>query len=85
VQDGKTGFLTNEDAIAFAVKMTRLVTEHDLRKKMGAAARQASSDYAVERALNLMLEHYERLVRDAEPRKRGLRFRVRTFIEQFYP
>ena len=85
VEDGVTGFLTDEDAVAFAVKMTRLVIEHDLRKKMGAAARVASSDYAVERALTLMLGHYERLIRDAEPRHRGLHFRVRTFIEQFYP
>lgn len=85
VEDGLTGFLTDEDAIAFAVKMTRLVLEHDLRKKMGAAAREASNDYAIERTLNLMLGHYERLILDAEPRHRGLRFRVRTFIEQFYP
>lgn len=85
VKDGLTGFLTDEDAIAFAVKMTRLVTEHDLRKKMGAAARASSSDYAVERVLKLMIGHYERLIRDAEPRHRGLRFRMRTFIERFYP
>jgi 1,2-diacylglycerol 3-alpha-glucosyltransferase len=83
VEDGVTGFLTDEDTAAFAVKMSRLVTEPDLRRKMGAAAREASSDYDIERALKLMLVHYERLVRDAAPRKRGLRFRVRTFLERF--
>ncbi len=85
VEDGLTGFLTDEDAIAFAVKMTRLVLERDLRKKMGAAARQASSNYAIERTLKQMLGHYERLIQEAEPRHRGLRFRMRTFIERFYP
>jgi 1,2-diacylglycerol 3-alpha-glucosyltransferase len=84
VEDGVTGFLTDEDTAAFAVKMSRLVTEPDLRRKMGAAAREASSNYAIERALKLMIGHYEQLVRDAEPRKRGLRFRIRTLIEQFY-
>jgi glycosyltransferase involved in cell wall biosynthesis len=85
VEDGQTGFLSNEDAIAFAVKMTRLVTEADLRRKMGAAARQASSRYAIERTTELMLAHYERLIREAEPLHKGLRFRLRTYIEQFYP
>jgi glycosyltransferase involved in cell wall biosynthesis len=83
VEDGVTGFLTDEDTAAFAVKMSRLVTEPDLRRKMGAAAREASSNYAIERALKLMIGHYEQLVRDAAPRKRGLRFRIRTLIEQF--
>ncbi len=85
VEDGVTGFLTDEDAVAFAVKMTRLVTEPGLRKKMGAAARQASSHYAIERTTQIMLKLYERLCHESRPRQRGLRFRVRTFIEQFYP
>lgn len=83
VEDGKTGFLSTEDEIAFAVKMTRLVTEHDLRKKLGAAARQASAQYAIERTTKLMLAQYERLVREAEPRHRGLRFQIRSFFEKY--
>ena len=85
VEDGVTGFLTDEDTAAFAVKMTRLVTEPGLRKKMGAAARQASSHYAIERTTQIMLKIYERLCYESRPRQRGLRFRVRTFIEQFHP
>jgi 1,2-diacylglycerol 3-alpha-glucosyltransferase len=85
VEDGRTGFLTDEDAVAFAVKMTRLVIERDLRCKMGAAAREESTKYAIERTMHIMLRYYEHLVRDAEPRHRGLRFRVRTLIEKFYP
>jgi len=85
VEDGVTGFLTDEDTAAFAVKMTRLVTEPGLRKKMGAAARQASSHYAIERTTQIMLKIYERLCYESRPRQRGLRFRIRTFIEQFHP
>jgi len=85
VEDGVTGFLTDEDTAAFAVKMTRLVTEPGLRKKMGAAARQAASHYAIERTTQIMLKIYERLCYESRPRQRGLRFRVRTFIEQFHP
>jgi glycosyltransferase involved in cell wall biosynthesis len=85
VEDGVTGFLTDEDTAAFAVKMTRLVTEGGLRKKMGAAARQASSHYAIERTTQTMLKLYERLYHESRPRQRGLRFRMRTFIEQFHP
>ncbi|MEW5941134.1 MAG: glycosyltransferase [Chloroflexota bacterium] len=83
VADGVTGFLTEEDPIAYAVKMTRLVTEHDLRKKLGAASREQSGNYAIERTTRIMLRYYETLVRQAEPRHRGLRFRVRSFMEQF--
>jgi 1,2-diacylglycerol 3-alpha-glucosyltransferase len=84
VEDGVTGFLTDEDAVAFAVKMSRLATEHDLRRQMGAAAREASSIYAIERTILAMEQLYKKLVREAEPRHRGLRFRIRTFLERYY-
>lgn len=83
VKDGVTGFLTDEDAIAFAVKMTRLVTESELRKKMGAAAREESTNYAIARTTRIMLSYYEQLVKDAEPRHRGLRFQIRSLLERF--
>ncbi len=83
VEDGVTGFLTHEDVVTFAVKMTRLVTEHNLRRGMGATARKASTQFAIERTTQLMLQQYEQLVRAAEPRHRGLRFRMQSFFEQF--
>jgi glycosyltransferase involved in cell wall biosynthesis len=83
--DGLTGFLADEDAAAFAVKMARLVTEHDLRRKMGAAAREESTNYAIERTTRIMLRYYESLICEARTRKRGLRFRIRSFMEQFNP
>ena len=83
VEDGVTGFLSGEDASDFAVKMTRLLFERDLRKKMGAAAREESTQYAIVRTTRIMLRYYEKLIHDAEPRHRGLRFRFRSFLERF--
>jgi len=83
VEDGKSGLLTPEDEIAFAVKMTRLVVEHDLRRQLADGARQASSLYSIERTTQIMLSHYERLAQAAEPRRHGLSFRIRRFLERF--
>jgi len=63
--------------------MTRLVLERDLRRQMGTAARQASSAYSIERTTHLMLEQYEHLIREAEPRHRGLRFQIRSLFEKY--
>jgi len=63
--------------------MTRLVTERDLRKKLGAASHEASGNYAIERTTRIMLRYYETLVHEAEPRHRGLRFRFQELMEQF--
>jgi 1,2-diacylglycerol 3-alpha-glucosyltransferase len=83
VIDGETGFLSPEDTATFAVKMTRLVLERDLRKQMGIAAREESTCYAIARTTRIMLRYYEKLVEEARPRHRGLRFQVRSFLERF--
>ncbi len=83
VVDGVTGFLSHEDVADFAVKMTRLVMDRDLRKKMSAASRGESTKYAIERTTRMMLRYYETLVNAAQPRHRGLGFRIRSFLEQF--
>ena len=83
IEDGVTGFLTDEDPIAFAVKMTRLVTESDLRRKMGAAAYDASQEFAIERTSQLMLGHYQRMADSDRPERSDLANRTRDFLEQF--
>jgi 1,2-diacylglycerol 3-alpha-glucosyltransferase len=67
IEDGKTGFLASEGLAAFSAKLTRLCLDHDLRHRMGTAARQASSQYAIERTTHIMLEQYERLVKTRRP------------------
>ena len=82
VEEGVTGFLTRPDQAAFAAKLTRLCLDHDLRRKMGLAARKASGQYAIERATQILLSHYKLLVSEAAPRKRSLGFRIRSVIER---
>ena len=83
VTDGVTGFLASHDMAAFTAKLTRLCVEDDLRSHMGDAARQASTNYAIERTTRLMLEHYNRLVYDLRPKQRNWLVRLRGLLERF--
>ncbi len=83
VEDGKTGFLATHDLAAYTAKLTRLCLDPKLIQQMGESARQASTAYAIERTSKLMLKHYERLVYDSTPRKRGLSVRLRSMMEKF--
>jgi glycosyltransferase involved in cell wall biosynthesis len=82
VEEDVTGFLVSQSEAAFAAKLTRLCLDRELRRKMGAAARQASEQYAIERATKILLAHYERLVSEATPRRRSLRSRLRGLAER---
>jgi glycosyltransferase involved in cell wall biosynthesis len=84
VEDGVTGFLATEDLPAFTAKMTRLCIDHDLRRKMGADARKASSRFAIEHTTQVMLAHYEHLVYGSKPRKRNWAVRIRSLLERFH-
>lgn len=83
VEDGKTGFLSNEDLPGFTAKLTRLCLDTALRKKMGDAARQTSTLYAIERTSRILLDHYERLVYVSRPRRDSLAVRLRGFFENY--
>jgi glycosyltransferase involved in cell wall biosynthesis len=83
VEDGITGFLATHDQPAFTAKLTRLCLDLNLRARMSNSARQASSAYAIERTTNIMLQHYEKLVRDSKPRKGNWSVRLRGFVERF--
>jgi len=83
VEDGKTGFLATHDLASYTAKLTRLCLDPKLIQQMGESARQASTAYAIERTSKLMLKHYERLVYDSTPRKRGLSVRLRSMMEKF--
>jgi len=83
VQDGVTGFLAYDDLAAFTAKLTRLCLDDDLRRRMGEAARQASTNFAIERTTKMMLTHYNRLVYDLQPRQRDWRVRLRGLLERF--
>ncbi len=82
IEDGVTGLLASQNQAAFAAKLTRLCLDRNLRNKMGLAARKASEKYAIERAINIMLAHYERLASAALPRRRSLSSRIRSIMEK---
>jgi 1,2-diacylglycerol 3-alpha-glucosyltransferase len=83
VEDGLTGFIATEDLAAFTAKLTRLCFDSDLRKQMGAAARQASTRYAIERTTQILLEHYQRLVSGTRPRRDKWEVRLRRLLEKY--
>jgi glycosyltransferase involved in cell wall biosynthesis len=83
VEDGMTGFIASDDLAAFTAKLTRLCLDPDLRKRMGAAARQASTHYAIERTTRIMLDHYERLVNGTRPRRDNWEVRLRGLLEKY--
>jgi len=83
IEDGTSGFLSTEDLSAFTAKLTRLCLDANLRRQMGAAARQASTRYAIERTTRAMLEHYERLVYASRPIKERWDVKLRGLLEKF--
>ncbi len=83
VEDGKTGFLAEEDVAGFTAKLTRMCMDGSLRRQMGEAARQASTQYSIERTSRRLLEHYERLVYATRPRRDSLGVRLRSFFENY--
>ncbi len=83
VEDGKTGFLSAEDMAAFTAKLTYLCLNPSRRKSMGAAAREASEQYAIERTTKILLEHYMRLIQSTKPLKKSLDERLMSVLEEF--
>ena len=83
VRDGETGFLATHDPSAFTAKLMRLCLDPNLRQQMGRSAREASSAYAIERTTTVMLQHYEKVVKDATPRRDNFETRLRKILENF--
>ena len=83
VQDGITGFLSTHELAAFTAKLTRLCLDPNLRAHMRDSAREASSAYAIERVSNVLLQHYEKIVKEAKPRKGNWSVRLRKLLESF--
>lgn len=83
VEDGKTGFLSTEDLAAFTAKLTYLCLHPSLRKEMGAAAREASKEYDIERTTMMLLDQYTRLKHSTKPLKKSLDERLMAVLEEF--
>jgi glycosyltransferase involved in cell wall biosynthesis len=67
---------------AFTAKMVRLVTDHQLRKKMGEKAARTALDYDINRTSQLLLEHYQRLVSNKASYKLSLRNKLASLFQK---
>ena len=65
VEDGVTGYLVPEGNIkALAQRLETVMLDDDLRKRMGAAAREASERYSVERVMSQWCKLFETIVKE---------------------
>jgi glycosyltransferase involved in cell wall biosynthesis len=68
IEDGVTGFLTPEDAGAFAARMTEIATDPELRQRLASAAATAAARYDVRIMAEELMGHYQRLIRERADR-----------------
>ena len=85
IKDMQTGLLATNDIASFTAKLTYLCMDKALRTKMGLAAREASTQYDIERTTKIMLGHYIRLTQNTKPVKRSLDERLMAILEEFLP
>jgi glycosyltransferase involved in cell wall biosynthesis len=83
IADWETGLLATNDIASFTAKLTYLCMDKGLRTKLGAAAREASAQYDIERTTKIMLGHYERLAQSTKPIKRSFDERLMAILEEF--
>jgi glycosyltransferase involved in cell wall biosynthesis len=58
LEDGIQGFMTVNDAVAFAQGITKLVTDQELRSKMGLAARTRAREFDIVKQTHKLLDVY---------------------------
>lgn len=83
VEDGVTGYISQEDLAMFTAKMIRLVTDHESRKEMSLNARKAVQNYRIERTTQIMLEQYKKLVSANFHRKQHIRTKLTRFFDHW--
>jgi glycosyltransferase involved in cell wall biosynthesis len=83
VSDLETGLLATNDIASFTARLTYLCLNTSLRQTMGAAAREASKQYDIERTTKILLEHYGRLIQSTKPLKKSLDERLKAILEEF--
>jgi 1,2-diacylglycerol 3-alpha-glucosyltransferase len=83
IEDGITGLTTPDDVAVFTAKLILLCTDHELRKKMGKQALLTSKKYDIQTTTGTLLGHYQRLVEEANLRKKGPRYKVNRWLDKF--
>jgi 1,2-diacylglycerol 3-alpha-glucosyltransferase len=83
IKDRESGLLATHDLASFTARLTYLCSDGTLRKRMGLAAREASSQYDIERTTKIMLGHYTRLTQSTKPLKQSFDERLMSILEEF--
>jgi glycosyltransferase involved in cell wall biosynthesis len=83
IEHGKTGYLAYDSIASLTAMITFACLNKKSLKKMGAAARKASEQYAIERTSSIMLSHYTRLAQSPKPKKQKLDERLMSILEEF--
>lgn len=83
VENEVTGLIVKEDIADYTAQMVRLVREHDLRKKMGAAARQSAQQFDISHTNNKMMALYSRIVIEAARPRRSFRSRITRLLDRW--
>jgi 1,2-diacylglycerol 3-alpha-glucosyltransferase len=83
VEDGITGFITIDDLAVFTAKLMLLTTNHELRRKMGVKAIQASMKYDIQSTTNILLTHYQRLIDNARQYHKGAHYAITKLLDRF--
>ena len=81
IEDGKTGFLSQDDIASFTAKMARLASEHELRRQMGAEAKKASGTYDIKITTQTIIDCYQQLINNRSYRKNSLRYRINRALD----
>jgi glycosyltransferase involved in cell wall biosynthesis len=77
VEDGVTGFLASEEDLAvFTAKLSRIITDRDMRIKMSEQAKETAKIYSIENTTQIMIDRYQKLYLHFEGRKRGIFHRI---------
>ncbi|MEN6392577.1 MAG: glycosyltransferase [Anaerolineaceae bacterium] len=84
VQDGINGLLAEEEDLAiFTAKMAKMVTEYDTRQQMGKAARERAQTFSINKTCQMMIERYQRVIKESKGKQRNLRIRLQRILDKW--
>jgi len=84
VTDEVTGFLSNQDEGTFVLKMTRLMSDEAMRRRMAKSAQAAVRCYDLAITARRVENLYQELVEKSKARQHGVKFNLRRVIERWH-
>ncbi|MBI3159253.1 MAG: glycosyltransferase [Chloroflexi bacterium] len=82
IQDGKTGYLAEEDIASFTAKMVRIATNSDEWKAMSLEAKTEAQKYAIEATTAELLRQYQMVIHGAKTRPRSLQSQILRALDR---